>query len=33
MGQYFRPCIIGKDKKTVLKWMSSHEYDSQNNLK
>ena len=28
MGQYFRPCIIGKDKKTVLKWMSSHEYDN-----
>ena len=28
MGQYYRPTIVGKDKKTVLKWMSSHEYDN-----
>lgn len=27
MGQYFHPVILAKDKKTVLKWMYSHEYN------
>lgn len=27
MGQYFRSCILGKDKKTVLQWLSSYTYD------
>ena len=26
MGQYFKPCILKKDKKTVLKWVYSHSY-------
>ncbi len=26
MGQYYKPAILGKNKKTVLKWMYSHRY-------
>lgn len=26
MGQYYHPAILGKDKKTVLKWFLSHTY-------
>lgn len=28
MGQYYKPIILAKNKKTVVKWMYSHEYDS-----
>jgi hypothetical protein len=28
MGQYYFPSILKKDKKTVLKWMYSHDYGS-----
>ena len=28
MGQYYKPCILGGNKKTVKAWMYSHEYDN-----
>lgn len=28
MGQYFHPVILAENKKTVLKWMYSHDYGS-----
>jgi hypothetical protein len=28
MGQYYKPCILGKNKKTVKAWLYSHDYDS-----
>lgn len=28
MGQYFNPAILGKNKKTVVKWMYSHDYSN-----
>ena len=28
MGQYYKPCILAKNKKTVLKWVSSWTFDS-----
>ena len=26
MGQYYKPAILGENKKTVIKWMYSHDY-------
>lgn len=26
MGQYYKPCILAKNKKTVVKWVYSHSY-------
>lgn len=28
MGQYYKPCILGKNGKTVVKWLYSHDFDS-----
>lgn len=28
MGQYYKPCVLGKNKKTVVKFMYSHDYNS-----
>jgi len=28
MGQYYHPIVLKKNKKSVLKWMYSHEYDN-----
>ena len=28
MGQYYKPCLLAENKKTVLKWMYSHEYNT-----
>ena len=28
MGQYYQPTILGKNKKTVIAWMYSHDYGS-----
>jgi len=28
MGQYYKPCILKKNKKTVEKWLYSHDFDS-----
>jgi hypothetical protein len=28
MGQYYKPIILGKNKKTVVKWMYSHDYSN-----
>ena len=28
MGQYYKPCILAENKKTVKAWMYSHEYDN-----
>lgn len=28
MGQYYKPAILGKNKKTVQKWVYSHEYNN-----
>lgn len=26
MGQYFKPCLLAEDKKTVIEFMYSHDY-------
>jgi len=31
MGQYFKPAILAKNKKTVLKWFYSHTYGNADN--
>lgn len=28
MGQYYKPCVLGKNKKTVVKFMYSHDYSN-----
>lgn len=28
MGQYYKPAILGNNKKTVQKWMYSHDFDN-----
>jgi hypothetical protein len=28
MGQYYKPIILGEDKKTIKEWMYSHEFDN-----
>ena len=28
MGQYYKPAILGKNKKTVLQWIYSHSFGS-----
>jgi hypothetical protein len=28
MGQYYKPCILGENKKTILSWVYSHDYES-----
>jgi hypothetical protein len=28
MGQYYKPVILAKNKKTVIKWMYSHDFDN-----
>jgi hypothetical protein len=28
MGQYYKPCILAENKKTVKSWVNSHEYDN-----
>jgi len=28
MGQYFKPCVLAKNKKTVVKWVYSHSYEN-----
>jgi hypothetical protein len=28
MGQYFQPCILAENKKKVINWMYSHNYDN-----
>lgn len=28
MGQYYKPCILAKNKKTVLQWVYSHSFGS-----
>ena len=28
MGQYYKPIILGENKKTVVKWMYSHKYSN-----
>lgn len=28
MGQYYKPCTLGKNKKRILNWVYSHDYES-----